>query len=74
MKIGDNNRDYIKSKSGIYHLGLIYQGGLSGPLSRTPQVVPILFVDSNVAGQYDTIIPDLSTSWEDYNKIWSRAW
>jgi len=67
MKIGDNNRDYIKSKSGIYHLGIMYQGGLSGPLGRI-QVVPVLFVDSNIAGQYDTIIPDLSTSWEDYTR------
>jgi hypothetical protein len=68
MKIGDNNRDYIKSKSGIYHLGIIYQGGFSGLLTRT-QVVPVLFVDSNVAGKYDTIIPDLSTSWEDYTRF-----
>ena len=45
IKIGDNNRDYIKSKSGIYHLGVIYQGGLSGPLARI-QVVPVLVVDS----------------------------
>ena len=67
MKIGDNNRDYIKSKSGIYHLGIMYQGGLSGPLARI-QVVPILFVDANEEGVYDTIIPDLSTSWEDYTR------
>ncbi len=68
MKIGDNNRDYIISKSGIYHLGIMYQGGFSGPESRV-QVVPVLFVDSNVAGEYDTIIPDLSTSWEDFTRF-----
>ena len=67
MKIGDNNRDYIKSKSGSYHLGIMYQGALSGPLSRI-QVVPVLVVDPNVAGVYDTIIPDMSTSWEDYTR------
>jgi len=67
IKIGDNNRDYIKSKSGIYHLGVIYQGGLSGPLARI-QVVPVLVVDSFTSGVYDTIIPDLSTSWEDYTR------
>ena len=33
MKIGDNNRDYIKSKSGVYHLGVIYQGALQGSIS-----------------------------------------
>ena len=68
MKIGDDNRNYIKSKSGIYHLGVIYQGGLSGPLARI-QVVPVLVVDSFTSGVYDTIIPDLSTSWEDYTRF-----
>ncbi|MDH5432036.1 MAG: S8 family serine peptidase, partial [Nitrosopumilus sp.] len=68
MKIGDDNRNYIKSKSGVYHLGVIYQGGLSGPLARI-QVVPVLVVDSFTAGVYDTIIPDLSTSWEDYTRF-----
>ncbi len=68
MKIGDDNRNYIKSKSGVYHLGVIYQGGLSGPLARI-QVVPVLVVDSFTPGVYDTIIPDLSTSWEDYTRF-----
>ncbi len=66
MKIGDNNRDYIKSKSGVYHLGIMYQGSFSGQVRI--QVVPVLFVDSNIAGEYDTIIADLSTSWEDYTR------
>ena len=30
------------------------------------QIVPVLVVDSTIAGVYDTIIPDLSTSWTDY--------
>ena len=68
MRIGDDNRNYIKSKSGVYHLGVIYQGGLSGPFSRV-QAVPVLVVDSFVPGVYDTIIPDLSTSWEDYTRF-----
>ncbi|MDH3341592.1 MAG: S8 family serine peptidase [Nitrosopumilus sp.] len=68
MKIGDNNRDYIKSKSGIYHLGVIYQGALQGPLAQI-QVVPVLVVDSFIPGVYDTVIPDLSTSWEDYTRF-----
>jgi len=67
MKIGDNNRDYIKSESGIYRLGIMYQGNVGGQIRI--QVVPVLFVDSNVAGVYDTIIPDLSTSWEDYTRF-----
>ena len=64
MKIGNNHRDYIKSESGIYHLGAMYQGGMFGKI----QVVPVLVVDSEISGVYDTIIPDLSTSWEDYTK------
>src|SRR3989338_3044824 len=46
----------------------MYKGGLEGPLARI-QVVPVLVVDSNVAGVYDTIIPDMSTSWEDYTRF-----
>ncbi len=62
MKIGKNNRDYIVSKSGVYHLGVIYQGVLQGSFERL-QLVPVLVVDSKVAGLYDTVIPDMSTSW-----------
>ena len=29
MKIGEDNRNYIKSKSGVYHLGVIYQGRIA---------------------------------------------
>lgn len=68
MKIGQDNRNYIKSKSGEYRLGVIYQGGLSGPLAKV-QVVPVLVVDSFIPGVYDTIIPDMSTSWEDYTRF-----
>ena len=68
MKIGQDNRNYIKSKSGEYRLGVIYQGGLSGPLAKI-QVVPVLVVDAFIPGVYDTIIPDLSTSWKDYTRF-----
>ena len=68
MKIGHDNRNYIKSKSGVYHLGVIYQGALQGPLSKL-QVVPVLVTDSVVPGVYDTITPDMSTSWEDYTRF-----
>ena len=62
MKIGSSPTDFIKSESGIYHLGAMYQGGLFGKI----QVVPVLVVDSVNPGVYDTVIPDLSTSWQDY--------
>ena len=64
MKIGFSPTDFIKSESGIYHLGVMYQGGLFGKI----QVVPVLVVDSISSGIYDTIIPDLSTSWLDYTR------
>ena len=63
MKIGNDKHDYIESKSGVYHLGVMYQGS-----PRQPQVVPVLVVDSKEAGFYDTIIPDMSTSWQDFTK------
>ena len=63
MKIGKDKHDYIKSESGVYHLGVMFQG-----TPRQPQVVPVLVVDSNEAGYYDTIIADMSTSWQDFTK------
>jgi hypothetical protein len=71
MKIGKNNRDYLVSKSGIYHLGVIYQGTLQGTLARL-QLVPVLVLDTKVAGLYDTIIPDMSTSWIDFTRFDSK--
>ena len=62
MKIGNSHHDYIKSASGVYHFGVMYQGEF---LSKI-QIVPVLVVDSTIAGLYDTIIPDISTSWTDY--------
>ena len=61
MKIGQNKRDYIESKSGVYRLGVVLQS-----FAGKVQVVPVLVVDSEISGKYDTIIPDLSTSWEDF--------
>ncbi|MDI1494964.1 MAG: peptidase S8 [Cenarchaeum symbiont of Oopsacas minuta] len=67
MKIGKNSRDYILSQSGIYRLGFLYQPGPNHESDRKVQVVPMLMVDSEIAGIYDTVIPDMSTSWKDYN-------
>ena len=61
MKIGKSKHDYIESKSGVYHLGVMFQGTPS-----QPQVVPVLVVDSKTSGFYDTVIPDMSTSWQDF--------
>jgi subtilisin family serine protease len=67
-KIGRNSHDYIKSASGLYHFGIIYQGTTQGPFSSV-QAVPALVVDSTASGIYDTIIPDMSTSWKDYTRF-----
>ena len=61
MKIGKNMHDYITSQSGIYRLGVMYQGSPS-----QLQVVPVLVTDSEKAGIYDTITADMSTSWKDF--------
>ncbi|MEM3077690.1 MAG: S8 family serine peptidase [Candidatus Nitrosotenuis sp.] len=67
-KIGKSNRDFIKSASGVYRFGVIYQGATQGPFASV-QAVPVLVVDSVTPGVYDTIIADLSTSWEDYTRF-----
>jgi len=67
-KIGKNSRNFIISKSGIYHFGVIYEGVLQGQSSRL-QLVPVLVVDSKIAGLYDTIIPDMSDSWKDFTRF-----
>ena len=61
LKIGGNEKNFIPSKSGIYHLGAIL-GAHLGKL----QILLVLVTDPNEAGVYDTITPDMSTSWQDY--------
>jgi len=63
MKIGTSQRDFIPSKSGIYHLGAI----LASHIGKL-QVLIVLVTDPNQAGVYDTITPDMSTSWMDFTK------
>ena len=63
MKIGKNKKDFIPSKSGIYHLGVI----LAMHIGKL-QAVVVLVTDPNEAGVYDTITPDMSTSWMDYTR------
>src|SRR3989338_8218036 len=67
-KIGRNNREYITSQSGLYHLGVMYQGFLKDSAVRI-QVVPVLVVDTKSPGVYDTIIHDMSSSWEDFTRF-----
>ncbi|MDE1728834.1 MAG: S8 family serine peptidase, partial [Thaumarchaeota archaeon] len=67
-KIGKDSRHFILSKSGVYHFGMIYESVSQGQYYRL-QIVPVLVVDSNIAGMYDTIIADMSDSWKDYKKF-----
>ena len=61
LKIGTSEKNFIPSQSGIYHLGAI----LAAHLGKI-QVLIVLVTDPNEAGVYDTITPDMSTSWQDY--------
>jgi len=63
LKIGTSQKNFIPSKSGIYHLGAI----LASHVGKL-QVVIVLVTDPNQAGVYDTITPDMSTSWTDFTK------
>jgi len=63
MKIGTSEKDFIPSKSGIYHLGVI----LAAHIGKL-QAVIVLVTDPNEAGVYDTITPDMSTSWMDFTR------
>jgi hypothetical protein len=67
-KIGKNSKHFIISKSGVYHFGMIYENISYGQLFRL-QLVPVLVIDSNIPGLYDTIIPDMSDSWKDFVKF-----
>lgn len=61
-KIGKSPTDYIRSQSGVYRFGVIYQTQLHfGTI--TFGLVPVLMVDSDKAGVYDTIIPDMYSAW-----------
>nr|AIF13673.1 peptidase S8/S53 subtilisin kexin sedolisin [uncultured marine thaumarchaeote KM3_63_D09] len=57
MKIGTSEKDFIPSKSGIYHLGAI----LASHYGKL-QVLIVLVTDPNEVGVYDTITADMSTS------------
>ena len=63
MKIGTSEKDFIPSKSGIYHLGVI----IAAHVGKF-QAVIVLVTDPNEAGVYDTITPDMSTSWMDFTR------
>src|SRR6185503_10995544 len=65
--IGKSPTDYIESQSGIYRFGIIFQTQQQfGTI--TFALVPILFVDSEKAGVYDTIIPDMYSAWYFYTR------
>lgn len=60
--IGHSQTDYIRSASGIYRFGVIFQTQLHFGTLTFP-LVPVLVVDSEEPGVYDTIIPDMYSAW-----------
>jgi subtilisin family serine protease len=64
-KIGNSPTDYIVSKSGIYRFGVEFQLSTQYGVLTTV-LVPVLVVDSQVPGVYDTIIPDMSYAWHSF--------
>jgi hypothetical protein len=66
-RIGSSPDDYIRSQSGVYRFGLIYQAQ-SQLGTITFGLVPVLMVDSEKPGVYDTIIPDMSFAWYAYTR------
>jgi hypothetical protein len=65
--IGHSPSDYIRSASGIYRFGIIYQTQQQfGTI--TFGLVPVLVVDSEEPGVYDTIIPDMYSGWYFYTQ------
>lgn len=65
--IGHSPSDYIRSASGIYRFGIIYQMQQQfGTI--TFGLVPVLVVDSEEPGVYDTIIPDMYSGWYFYTQ------
>lgn len=65
--IGRSPSDYIRSASGIYRFGIIYQTQQQfGTI--TFGLVPVLVVDSKDPGVYDTIIPDMYSGWYFYTQ------
>ncbi len=67
-KIGESKSDFIRSKSGVYHMGFVLQ--IQAHLGRAGLIiVPVLVVDSKEPGVYDTVIGDMSSSWADFSKF-----
>ncbi|AIC17203.1 S8 family serine peptidase [Nitrososphaera viennensis] len=61
-KIGKSSTDYIRSMSGVYHFGVVYQATMKlGTISLV--LIPVLVVDSTEPGVYDTIVADMSYGW-----------
>ena len=62
-KIGVDPRHFIRSRSGIYHFGLLMEQDSFGGPGHEGIFYPVLVVDSKDAGIYDTIYVDLSSAY-----------
>lgn len=66
-KIGESTEDFIHSMSGEYKMGFVLQ--VQFHLGRAGLIIiPVLVVDSDKPGVYDTVIADMSSAWADFTK------
>lgn len=64
-KIGNSATDYIRSQSGVYRMGIAFEVSQEYGI-LTLVLVPVLLVDPEQAGVYDTIVPDMSYAWYSF--------
>jgi hypothetical protein len=69
FRIGVNSTHFITSKSGVYHFGLMVEKDEFGGPGAYGIPYPVLVVDSEKAGVYDTVYVDLSTTYA----LWTGA-
>jgi len=62
-KIGNDRLNFILSKSGIYHFGLLMEQDSFGGPGDNNLFYPVLVVDSKTAGVYDTVYVDFSSTY-----------
>jgi len=61
-KIGKDPRHFIISRSGVYHFGLLMEQDNFGGPGTDEIFYPVLVVDSEIPGVYDTVYVDLSST------------
>ena len=63
FKIGEDTKNFILSKSGVYHFGLLMEKDSFGGPGANEIFYPVLVVDSRTAGLYDSVYVDFSSTY-----------